>query len=386
MNRHLFIILGFILFLFGCDQQKEIEENLENVTENIFKIYDRQDLLSAEAFDLWELPLGGYILIGQERNADRPEELEVIVTNPQGDILREDNYQLGAPIDRVIQEGDQYLIFCQPFNQFQDERLIALTITQEGDVTQTILPETSRFGQRIIKYENGFLMLIVNEEEQQTKVHRLDANYNLIEVLFDTTFVRTPFDASFSQITQTVKLGTMGSQFYVYAPTGTVMGLYFEDNLDELTYADPWWLDALLDRGNGEFAVVNRHPDEDVDKNIYFLDRIPYQDMGVYFEYYDSEEILYELDSKEQTFLSLVGNRLVVAGSERAGPSEFFIYDATTTGQPALKRQEVGERFPYTVNRITPTQDLGLAILGTTDLAFQYSRMFLYKLSPEKIH
>ncbi|MEM6299764.1 MAG: hypothetical protein AAF740_13835, partial [Bacteroidota bacterium] len=225
-----------------------------------------------------------------------------------------------------------------------------------------------------------------DEDEQRTCVHRLDANYNVIETLFDTTFVRTAFDASFSRITQTVKLGTAGTQFYVYAPTGTVMGLYFENNLERATYADPWWLDALIDRGNGEFAVINKHPDEDVDKNVYFLDRIPYEDMDTYFEYYDNEEILYELDSKEQTFLSIVGSRLVVVGSERAGPSEFFIYDANATGQPALKREEVGERFPYTVHCLTPTQDLGLAILGTTDLAFQYPRMFLYKLSPEKIH
>ncbi|MEO1652528.1 MAG: hypothetical protein AAFU64_03190 [Bacteroidota bacterium] len=402
MKRQLYILLIFwgSLFLSSCD----IGDNEIETLDPFLRIYDNIEFTSDfEPLDVRQTDDGFYIILAETPNDDSNfQGIYIMQADAEGNFISGETFdnQFVQAAPRLVASGGNFYFICMQRVSLQAH---LVGIAPNGSTTAPI-PLSDNNGNPLLYpmqisadrdggllflgYDNAsgesvFAKMNRNGEVSQSRRFTIGAGPDVDEPIIDH-FTRTgrqlPF---FTGVTSDGNYYFNG--FFNFTFSLVMLDLNSDEEPSVLQgVQDESGLSSLAHLTGNTFAASRFSFGQN-----YIL---PQVEIDVASDDPGSSE-----DLVGNPFPELVPNAEIILKRMNVGGKEVLIYGSTTQGKQmvlmgfdASTGELLGTRYlgfsnPYTFANFTQTSDEGLAVVGTAAVAGRFSRICLFKLSPEDL-
>lgn len=380
-----------IIFLNGCLEKADPALDVQNFNS----IFDNnQFTVENYPIDIKQTPDGGYLILGERRltesnfrgiyllKADKfgkfvsEVEVEDIYVNPVGDFL---------------ESGGKFYFFCMEELSLNaqlvevDETLENIVISPAGGLTYPAAASADGGDFLLLSYNHDDKEMILSRHNTSGNTSGSAAAFSIgvgddVEEPIINHFIRTGRRLPF-------QVGRIpGGAYYFNGFLNYTFSLVFT-NLNSITgvvqgQQDDGGISAAFPLGGNKFAAARFNFGDN-----YFLPNVNLE----------TNSISSSVNLLGNTFPELTNNApvriknltidtenvLLFASDTKSKQIGLYFYD-TDTGE-FRSSSYVGFSNPYEIANITATEDGGIAICGTTYLAGRFPRIFIAKLSKDKL-
>lgn len=402
MKRRLYIFFWLIMLLGlgACD----IGDNQIDLLDPFLRIYDNEEFTSDfKPLDIRQTEDGFYTILAETPNDDSNfQGIYIMQADAEGNFVSGETFdnQFVQAAPRLVSTGGNFYFICMQRVSLQAH---LVGIAPDGSTTAPIplsdengndllypmqISADSDGGLLFLGYDNAsgesvFAKMNRNGEVSQSRRFTIGAGPDVEEPIIDH-FTRTGRQLPF--FTGVTSDGTYYFNGFFNFTLSLVM-------LDLNSEAEPSVLQGVQDE-SGLSSLVHLTGNTFAASRFSFGQNyiLPQIEINVASDDPGSSE-----DLLGNPFPELVPNADVILKRLTVGDKQVLLYGSTTQGKQMilmgfdastgelLGTRYLGFSIPYAFANFTKTSDEGLAVVGTAAVAGRFSRICLFKLSPEDL-